>query len=180
MNESAKPKVEFKVGDQIEGKDIDRLPPGTELLIVNEKYPSEKRRILVSRFSIWFGKQRGEGWQKNPAQPQHRNGLYAGLYGKFRIEKLGEPGWMHDSVKATLELLEKNGNVIYADPDPRHEGVFYAFNRDRLFYWISDNGEYGAGFKSNEKARIERLKSEGKLKPVKLDPPDDSDIPACR
>jgi SNF2 family DNA or RNA helicase/predicted RNA methylase len=170
----------YAEGDMIEGDEIHRLPPGTELRIVNEQYPSESRRILVGRGSLWFGKTRGEGWQKNPAAPQHRNGLINGGYGKFRIEKMGREDWLSDAQRNTVESMRRNkpnaklfmlgegsGMLVMGEP-----------GNPKSFRWIGEDidtnmsrgkdspvfSTWGAGFTPKQQARIEA----GDMTPVPL------------
>jgi hypothetical protein len=172
----------YAEGDMIEGDEIHRLPPGTELRIVNEQYPSDTRRILVGRGALWFGKTRGEGWQKNPAAPQHRNGLINGGYGKFRIEKMGNDQWLSDAQRNTIIGLTRNHpnyRLFHLNTGERGVLVIGEPGNPKSFRWIGEDTDthmsrgkdspifstWGAGFTPKQQARIEA----GELIPISPD-----------
>lgn len=157
------PKKQFAVGDLVHGFDIAELPPGSVVSFHN-------RTALIGHGNVWFNKQKGSGWQKNPLTPSQRASFLAGKYSKegAKVVGLGSDGWMHEAQKAGVESIlkikaEKGGN-----PQAFWLGssvVVGEIGKPHAFVWVGEDGAWGAGFTDKDKAKF--ATGEG-LKPVEM------------
>jgi hypothetical protein len=148
--------LDIKIGDRITAKEFSKLPPGSEARLIHDQYPKEDRRVLKSSDNLWFENKRAKGsWQKNPLQPQHYHGVYAGDYGDFIVEKIGDNNWMHPNGIARAESFIKQGMQLYQNTD--RPGAYLAVNNGKVFLWFRDSGECGGGFHAGWKEKAEEF-----------------------
>lgn len=160
-------KKDYTPGDEIEGSDIYKLPPGS---VVDAGDGTHK--ILVGSSELWFNnkvksKNGNIVWQSNPLAPQHVDGVVTNGYGKMKVESLGESGWMSEAQKKTVDAILPAIKDNYPDAQAFKLGnsvVIGSPGNENSFKWFSEDGKWGAGFTEKEKAKI----ANGEMTPVSL------------
>lgn len=159
---------EYKPGDTINGLEFNMMPPGSVVELWHEGKP-EGRRFMRGNHEVFMAKQRGEGWQKNPATPGGKSWMLDEKTA-YRVLHVGAADWIHPAQKEFAEKmlevsLKRNPNSVLARLD--RTGGLVIVNRDNPLQaiWIGEKPqEWGAGFSKTDEAALRA----GQYTPVDL------------